>query len=200
MHFLGAVWILANFDPLQHLVPNTAHGAHSSVVFVDYHRTPASRSRVSIDEADAATKYVADHGDEFTLDTARLAIARDGVSRERGAGSLFAEERSGPTSSFPARSDAVADTNFEDGGYNDCAYGPWYEMVPERVLAQYSEAPGPAHLSAMGPIVPVTLKSIHDERNIWVISIRSVLAAIHCLTTTSSSSGSSAPIARTPAR
>jgi hypothetical protein len=31
--------------------------------------TAYSRSRVSLDEADAATKYVADHGDEFTTET-----------------------------------------------------------------------------------------------------------------------------------
>jgi acetyl esterase len=116
MYFHGAGWVMGDLDTFDRLVREIARRAHAAVVLVDYARSPESQYPVVIEEDDAATKYVAEHGDEFNVDAARLAIAGDSVGGNMTAGvSLLAKERNGPAIRFQLLFYPVTDANFDNG-------------------------------------------------------------------------------------
>ena len=60
MYFHGGGWILGDRDTHDRLVREIAVGVEAAVVFVDYARSPEARYPVAIEQAYAATRYVAD--------------------------------------------------------------------------------------------------------------------------------------------
>jgi len=81
---------------------------------------------VPIEEAYAATRYVADHAREFNVDASRIAVAGDSVGGNMAAAvTLLAKERGGPALRAQVLFYPVTDANFDDGSYNEFANGPW---------------------------------------------------------------------------
>ncbi len=126
MYFHGGGWILGDKNTHDRLVREIANGAGAAVVFVDYDRSPEAKFPVPIEQAYAATKYVAEHGDEFKIDPSRLAVAGDSVGGNMTAAvTLLAKERHGPKIVFQVLFYPVTDANFDDGSYKTFANGPW---------------------------------------------------------------------------
>src|SRR4051794_1666603 len=97
MWFHGGGWILGDKDTHDRLIREVASGTGAAVVFVDYDRAPEAHYPVAIEQAYAATKYVAEHGAELGLDASRLAIAGDSVGGNMTAVvALLAKQRGGP--------------------------------------------------------------------------------------------------------
>jgi acetyl esterase len=96
------------------------------VVFVDYERSPEAHYPVAIEQAYAATKYVAEHGRELAVDPTRLAIVGDSVGGNMAAAvTLMAQERGGPKIAFQVLFYPVTDADFDTGSYHAFADGPW---------------------------------------------------------------------------
>jgi acetyl esterase len=126
MHFHGGGWILGDKETHDRMTREIAVGADAAVVFVDYERSPEARYPVAIEQAYAATKYVAEHGRELSVDPTRLAIVGDSVGGNMGAAvTLMAKERGGPKIAFQVLFYPVTDANFDTGSYNTFADGPW---------------------------------------------------------------------------
>lgn len=126
MYFHGGGWVLGDADTHDRLVREIANGAKAAVVFVDYDRSPEARYPIAIEQAYAATKYVADHAKEFHIDASRLAVAGDSVGGNMAAVvTLLAKERGGPDIDQQVLFYPVTDTNFDTGSYNQFANGPW---------------------------------------------------------------------------
>jgi acetyl esterase len=126
MHFHGGGWILGDKETHDRMTREIAVGANAAVVFVDYERSPEARYPVAIEQAYAATKYVAEHGRELAVDPARLAIVGDSVGGNMAAAvTLIAKERGGPKIAFQVLFYPVTDANFETGSYETFADGPW---------------------------------------------------------------------------
>jgi acetyl esterase len=126
MHFHGGGWILGDKETHDRMTREIAVGANAAVVFVDYERSPEARYPVAIEQAYAATKYVAEHGRELAVDPARLAIVGDSVGGNMAAAvTLMAKERGGPKIAFQVLFYPVTDANFETGSYETFADGPW---------------------------------------------------------------------------
>src|SRR5262249_12611985 len=97
MWFHGGGWDLGDKETHDRLIREIANGTGAAVVFVDYERSPEARYPVAIEQAYAATRYVAEHGSEFGLDPSRIALAGDSVGGNMVAVvSLLAKERGGP--------------------------------------------------------------------------------------------------------
>jgi acetyl esterase len=126
MYFHGGGWILGDFDTHQRLIREIVDGARVALVFVDYGPAPENPYPTQIEEDYAATRYVAEHADEFNVDPARLAIAGDSVGGNMVAAvSLLAKERGGPKIAFQAMFYPVTDYALDDGSYHEFANGPW---------------------------------------------------------------------------
>jgi acetyl esterase len=126
MYFHGGGWILGNKETHDRLIREIACGSNAAVVFVNYSPSPEAKYPVPIEEAYAATKYVAEHGKELKLDSTRLAVAGDSVGGNMAAVvTLLAKERHGPKIAYQVLFYPVTDANFNTRSYQDFAEGPW---------------------------------------------------------------------------
>ncbi|SPB15107.1 alpha/beta hydrolase [Caballeronia novacaledonica] len=126
MYFHGGGWVLGDKNTHDRLVREIANGAQAEVVFVDYDRSPETKYPVPIEQAYAATRYVADHAREFNVDASRMAVAGDSVGGNMVAAvTLLAKERGGPKLRAQVLFYPVTDANFDDASYNQFANGPW---------------------------------------------------------------------------
>lgn len=126
IYFHGGGWILGSKNTHDRLVREIANGANAAVVFVNYTPSPEAKYPVSIEEAYAATKYVAEHGSELNLDSSRLAVVGDSVGGNMAAAvAILAKQRGGPLIAYQALFYPVTDSSFDTGSYQQFADGPW---------------------------------------------------------------------------
>jgi acetyl esterase len=126
MYFHGGGWVLGDRDTHDRLVREIAVGAEAAVVFVDYARAPEARYPVAIEQAYAATRYVADNGATLRIDPLRLAVAGDSVGGNMAAAvTLMAKQRRGPKIAFQLLLYPVTDSGFDTPSYIQFADGPW---------------------------------------------------------------------------
>ena len=144
MYFHGGGWVLGDRDTHDRLVREIAVGARAAVVFVDYARSPEARYPVAIEQAYAATRYVADNATELRIDPLRLAVAGDSVGGNMVAAvTLMAKQRRGPTIAFQVLFYPVTDAGFDTPSYGRFADGPW---LTKRAMQWFWDAylPDPA--------------------------------------------------------
>ncbi len=126
MFFHGGGWILGNFKTHERLVRELAVGSNSIVIFVNFSPAPEARFPVAIEEAYAATKYVAEHASEFNVQADNLIVCGDSVGGNMAiAVTLMAKERGGPKIVKQILFYPVTDANFETPSYEQFAEGPW---------------------------------------------------------------------------
>jgi acetyl esterase/lipase len=124
MYFHGGGWVLGDANTHDRLVREIANGADAAVVFVNYTRSPEAKYPVAIEQAFAATKYVAENGRALHLDTTRIAVAGDSVGGNMAAEvTLLAKERGGPNIIFQILYYPVTDANFDTPSYQQFATG-----------------------------------------------------------------------------
>ena len=122
MYFHGGGWILGDKDTHDRLIREIANGARAAVVFVDYSRSPEAQYPVAIEEAYAATKYLAENGRQLRVDSSHLAVAGDSVGGNMATVvTLLSKERGGPKLNYQVLFYPVTDANFENRSYNEFA-------------------------------------------------------------------------------
>jgi len=126
MYFHGGGWVFGDKDTYDRLVREIANGANAAVVFVNYTPSTEASYPVAIEEAYAATEWMAEHSQALKVDPSRIAVAGDGVGGNMAAAvTLMAKERGGPKIIFQLLFYPVTDANFETDSYNEFAEGPW---------------------------------------------------------------------------
>jgi acetyl esterase len=119
MFFHGGGWILGDFQTHERLVRDLVVQSGAVAVFVNYTPSPEARYPVAINQAYAATKWVAEHGNEIAVDGSRLAVVGNSVGGNMAAVvSLMAKNKQGPAIRFQGLTWPVTDANFSDGSYN----------------------------------------------------------------------------------
>ena len=144
MYFHGGGWVLGDRDTHDRLLREIAVGAQAAVVFVDYARSPEAHYPVAIEQAYAATRYVAENAAELRIDPLRLAVAGDSVGGNMAAAvTLMAKQRRGPTIAFQVLFYPVTDAGFDTPSYTQFAEGPW---LTKRAMRWFWDAylPDPA--------------------------------------------------------
>jgi acetyl esterase len=123
----GGGWVLGGFDTHERLVRELANKTNAAIVFVNYTRSPDAQYPIAIEEAYAATKWVAENGSSsINVDATRLAIAGDSVGGNMAAAvTLLAKERGGPKITFQALFYPVTDADFDTQSYNTLQEGYW---------------------------------------------------------------------------
>lgn len=122
----GAGWILGSKHTHDRLVRELTHQSGAAFVFVNYTRSPEAQFPIPVEQAYAATKYIAEHGNDLALDGTRLAIAGDSVGGNMAtAVAMLAKERKGPTLLYQALVYPVTDGTLSSASYEEFADGPW---------------------------------------------------------------------------
>jgi acetyl esterase len=124
MFFHGGGWILGDFPTHERLVRDLVVQSAAVAVFVNYTPSPEARYPVAINQAYAATKWVAAHGDEIGVDGSRLAVVGNSVGGNMAAVvSLMAKDKQGPAIRFQGLMWPVTDDDFDDGSYRTYQQG-----------------------------------------------------------------------------
>src|SRR5690606_36502062 len=85
MFFHGGGWVLGDYPTHERLVRDLVSGSGAVAVFVNYTPSPEAKYGVAINQAYAATKWVAEHGKEINVDGKRLAVAGNSVGGNMAA-------------------------------------------------------------------------------------------------------------------
>ena len=118
MYFHGGGWVLGGFDTNNRLVRELGNSAQVAIVFVNYTPSPEAKYPVSLEQAYAAAKWVAENGQTLNVDSTRLAVAGDSVGGNMAiAVTLLAKERGGPNIKFQLLFYPVTDANFDTPSY-----------------------------------------------------------------------------------
>lgn len=97
MFFHGGGWVLGDFPTHKRLVRDLVVHSGAAAVFVEYTRSPEAQYPTAINEAYAATKWVAANGAAINVDSSRLAIAGNSVGGNMTAVvALMAKDKQGP--------------------------------------------------------------------------------------------------------
>lgn len=118
MFFHGGGWILGDFPTHKRLVRDLVVGSGAVGVFVNYTPSPEAEYPVAINQAYAATQWVAEHGNEINVDAARLGVAGNSVGGNMATVvALMAKEMHGPKIAFQLLLWPVTDANFNTESY-----------------------------------------------------------------------------------
>src|SRR3989344_7693563 len=124
MFFHGGGWVLGDFPTHERLVRDLVAGSGAAAVFVNYTPSPEAHYPVAINQAYAATQWVAEHGKEINVDGKRLAVAGNSVGGNMAAVvALMAKDKGTPAIKFQVLLWPVTDANFDTGSYNQYAEG-----------------------------------------------------------------------------
>ena len=122
MFFHGGGWVLGDFPTHKRLVRDLVVNSGAVAVFVNYTPSPEAHYPVAVNQAYAATKWVAEHGHEINVDGKRLAIAGNSVGGNMTAVvALMAKDKKGPEIKLQVLMWPVTDANFETVSYNQYA-------------------------------------------------------------------------------
>ena len=124
MFFHGGGWVLGDYPTHERLVRDLVVESGAAAVFPDYTPSPEARYPTAVNQAYAATRWVARHGGEIGVDGARLAVVGNSVGGNMAAVvSLMAKDKGGPRLAFQALLWPVTDAGFDTGSYREFAEG-----------------------------------------------------------------------------
>jgi len=124
MFFHGGGWVLGDFPTHKRIIRDIVVGSGAAAVYVDYTPSPEAHYPVAINQAYAATKWVADHGSEINVDGKRLAVVGNSVGGNMAAVvALMAKDKKGPEIKLQVLLWPVTDASFETESYNKFATG-----------------------------------------------------------------------------
>ena len=124
MFFHGGGWVLGDYPTHERLVRDLVAGSGAVAVFVNYTPSPEAGYGVAINEAYAATRWVAEHGAQIGVDGKRLAVAGNSVGGNMAAViSLMAKQKGAPALRSQVLLWPVTDANFDTPSYQQFADG-----------------------------------------------------------------------------
>ena len=124
MFFPGGGWVLGDFSTHERLVRELVAGSGAAAVFVEYDRSPEAHYPVAINQAYAATSWVAAHGSEIGVDGGRLAVAGNCAGGNMTAVvALMAKDRGRPNIRCQVLMWPATNAAFDTASYDQFAEG-----------------------------------------------------------------------------
>jgi acetyl esterase len=122
--FHGGGWVIGDLETHDVLCRQLAAGAGIAVVAVDYRLAPEHRFPAALDDAWAATRWVAARAGQLGIDAGRLAVGGDSAGGNLAAVvALLARDHGGPALALQALIYPVTDVGAESQSYADFADG-----------------------------------------------------------------------------
>lgn len=124
MFFHGGGWVLGDYPTHRRLVRDLVARTGAVAVFPDYTPTPDAQFPVAINQAYAATKWVAENGKSIGVDGSRLAVAGNSVGGNMSTVvALMAKEKNGPKLAFQLLLWPLVDADMTRPSYEKFAQG-----------------------------------------------------------------------------
>jgi acetyl esterase len=99
--FHGGGFVICNLDTHDRTCRNLAHAAGCVVIAVDFRLAPEHKYPAAVEDAYAATKYIAEHAAEFGIDPNRIAVGGDSAGGNLATvTALLSRDRGGPRLKF----------------------------------------------------------------------------------------------------
>ena len=119
MFFHGGGWVLGDFPTHERMVRDLVVESGVAAVFVNYTPSPEAHYPVAINQAYAATKWVAEHGTEIGVDGKRLAVAGNSAGGNMATVvAMMAKEKKGPEIKLQVLFWPITNADFETESYN----------------------------------------------------------------------------------
>ena len=120
MFIHGGGWVLGNYPTHKRMVRDLVVNSGFAAVFINYTRTPEAVYPHQINEIYAATKWVAENGDEINVDGKNMAVVGNSVGGNMTAvTTLMAKEKGGPEIKLQILMWAIVDADFETESYKE---------------------------------------------------------------------------------
>lgn len=124
MFFHGGGWVLGDFPTHKRFIRDLVVYSGAAAVYVDYSRAPEARYPIAINQAYAATRWIAAHGAEVNLHGDRLAVVGNSAGGNLAAVvALMAKENNGPAIRFQVLLWPVTDSGMDTLSYHRYANG-----------------------------------------------------------------------------
>ena len=118
MFIHGGGWVLGDYPTHKRMVRDLVVLSGFAGVFVNYTRTPDAQYPQAINEIYAATKWVAEHGEEIGVDGKNLAVVGNSVGGNMTTvTTLMAKAKGGPHIKLQILMWPIVDANFETDSY-----------------------------------------------------------------------------------
>jgi acetyl esterase len=122
MFFHGGGWVIGDYATHERFIRDLVVNSGAVGIYVDYSRSPEAKYPVAVNEAYAATKWVAENGAEINVDGKRLAVAGNSAGGNIAAATtLMAKEKQGPEIKYQVLFWPVTNADFETVSYNQYA-------------------------------------------------------------------------------
>ena len=186
VYFHGGGWVIGNLDQVDRTCRSLAKQSGCVVVNVDYRLAPEHKFPAAVDDAYAATQYVAAHAGEFGVDPRRIAVGGDSAGGNLATVvCLIARER-GPKLGFQLLVYPVTDhdddspsmTEFADGYLLTRAVMPWfwghYVTGPEQARHPHASPMNAASLAGLPPAMVITAECdpIRDQGEAYAAKLK----------------------------
>jgi acetyl esterase len=124
LFFHGGGFVLGDFPTHERFVRDLVSESEVIAIFVNYTLSPEAQYPTAINEAYAATKWVAARGEEINVDRKRLAVVGNSAGANIAAATVLkCKLEGGPALKGQVLFCPVTDANFETSSYNEYAEG-----------------------------------------------------------------------------
>ncbi len=127
VYFHGGAWIFGDLDTHDSMCRMLANESGCRVISIDYRLAPEHKFPAAVEDAYAATDWVAAHGSELAIDPARLAVAGDSAGGNLAAVVCQRAKSSGPRLALQVLFCPVTDIAAENQSRRDFAEGYFLE-------------------------------------------------------------------------
>jgi acetyl esterase/lipase len=174
MFIHGGGWVLGDFPTHQRFVRDLVVYSGLVAVFVEYTRSPEAKYPVALNEAYAATKWIAAHGSELNIDGKRLAVVGNSVGGNLTAATvLMAKNKKGPEIKFQVLFWPVTDANFDTVSYHQYATSRfltrnmmiwfWDNYMPKAQRKEIYASPLQASLEELKGLPPTLVQTAEND-------------------------------------
>lgn len=186
VYYHGGGWVRGCIETHENVCRALANQTPCLVVSVEYRLAPEAQFPAGLEDAYAATRWVAEHGAELGGDPARLAVGGDSAGGNLAAAvSLLARDRGGPPIAYQLLIYPVTNYNFDTASYRDLAEGYMLTQDDMRLywelyLKNEADAASPyasvlrADLHGLPPALVITAEydPLRDEGNAYAEKLK----------------------------
>ena len=151
VYFHGGGWVWASIDTHDRLCREYAAAAGCAVVSVDYALSPEARFPQAIEECAAVVRWLGEHGAEWGIDPARIALGGDSAGGNLALGTaLLLRDGVGPVLRGILALYPVCDADFTRPSYR--RYGGGGYFLTEEKMRFYWNAYAPEDAERLNPL------------------------------------------------